>query len=290
VAPRFGITIIPSASGRSDPIAEARRAEELGFDLVAVWDHPHGENATFEAWTFMTWIAAHTSRIRIASDVLSLPFRLPALIAKMAESLDRLSGGRLILGLGAGYVDNEFAALGAPIRTPGEKIDALEEALQVIRGVWSEPVFTYDGTYYRNTEARLEPKPSRTIPIWLGAYRPRALDLTGRLADGWIPSMGYLPPPDVPAAMDRVRAAARRVGRDPDALDFAYNLSVRVGGPPADDPERQVAGEPGHVAERLAGLLALGFSVLNLSIAGDREEQLRRLADEVLPTVRQRVA
>jgi probable F420-dependent oxidoreductase len=281
------VTIIPSASERSDPIAEARRAEELGFDLVAVWDHPHGEQASFEAWTLMTWIAAHTTRIRIASDVLSLPFRLPALIAKMAETLDRLSDGRLILGLGAGYLDHEFAAYGAPVRPPAEKIEALEEALQIIRGVWTEPVFTYDGKYYRNEEARLEPKPRRSIPIWLGAYRPRALDLTGRLADGWIPSMGYLPPSEVPSAMDRVRAAAERAGRDPGALDFAYNLSVRVGGPPPQDPDRQVAGEPARVADRLAQLLGLGFTVLNLSISGDRNEQMRRLAEEVLPEVRQ---
>jgi probable F420-dependent oxidoreductase len=284
---RFGVTIIPSASGRSDPVAEARRAEELGFDLVAVWDHPHGENPSFEAWTLMTWIAAQTSRIAIASDVLSLPFRLPALIAKMAESLDRLSGGRLILGLGAGSVDQEFAAFGAPVRPPAEKIEALEEALRIIRGVWSEPVFTYDGAYYRNEEARVEPKPTRTIPIWLGAYRPRALELTGRLADGWIPSMSYLPPAEVAPAMARVRDAAERAGRNPDALDFAYNVSVRVDGPPANDPERQVAGEAGDVARRLAALIELGFSVLNLSLSGDREEQMRRLAEDVLPLVRQ---
>jgi alkanesulfonate monooxygenase SsuD/methylene tetrahydromethanopterin reductase-like flavin-dependent oxidoreductase (luciferase family) len=283
---RFGVTIIPSASGRSDPIGEARRAEELGFDLVAVWDHPHGEHPSFEAWTFMTWIAANTTRIRVASDVLSLPFRLPALIAKMAESLDRLSGERLILGLGAGGADREFAAFGAPIRPPAEKIEALEEALTVIRGVWSEPAFTYDGKYYRNEGARLEPKPAREIPVWIGAYGPRALDLTGRLGDGWVPSMTYLPPGDVPPAMARVRTAAARAGRDPDALDYAYNVGVRVGGPPAADPTRQVAGEPEEVVERLLELVDLGFGILNLFLAGRRDEQMERLATQVLPEVR----
>ncbi len=284
--PRFGVTIIPSASGRSDPIEEARRAEELGFDLVAVWDHPHGEHPSFEAWTFMTWIAARTTRISIASDVLSLPYRLPALIAKMAESLDRLSDGRLILGLGAGSSEQESAALGAPVRPPAERIEALEEAIRIIRGAWSEPVFTYDGAYYRNEEARIEPKPARTIPIWVGAYGPRALDLTGRLADGWIPSMPYLPPSEVRPSMDRVRAAAERAGRNPDVLDFAYNVPVRVGGGPPRDPARQIAGAPGEVADGLAGLLRFGFTVLNLSIAGDRAEQMRRLAEDVLPVVR----
>jgi alkanesulfonate monooxygenase SsuD/methylene tetrahydromethanopterin reductase-like flavin-dependent oxidoreductase (luciferase family) len=283
------VTIIPSASGRSDPIAEAQRAEELDFDLVAVWDHPHGEHPSFETWTFMTWVAAHTSRIAIASDVLSLPFRLPALIAKMAESLDRLSGGRLILGLGAGGSDDELAGFGAPVQPPAEKHEALEEALRIIRGVWSEPAFTYDGAYYRNEGALLEPKPERAIPIWLGAYGPRMLELTGRLADGWIPSMPYLPPARARTAMDRVRESAERAGRDPEALDYAYNVSVRVGGPPSQDPERQVAGEPDEVIEALTGLLDLGFTVLNLAIGGRRVEQMERLGTEIVPALRRLV-
>jgi alkanesulfonate monooxygenase SsuD/methylene tetrahydromethanopterin reductase-like flavin-dependent oxidoreductase (luciferase family) len=232
-------------------------------------------------------VAARTSRIAIASDVLSLPLRLPALIAKMAESLDRLSSGRLILGLGAGGSEVESAGFGAPLRPPAEQVEALEEAVHVIRGVWSEPVFTYDGAYYRNEATRLEPKPGRAIPIWLGAYGPRMLGLTGRLADGWIPSMGYLPPGEAKAAIDRVRAAAERAGRDPDALDYAYNVSVRVGGSPSADPDRVVAGEPGEVAERLAALFGLGFTVLVLMPGGRRDEQLERLGAEVQPAVRQ---
>jgi alkanesulfonate monooxygenase SsuD/methylene tetrahydromethanopterin reductase-like flavin-dependent oxidoreductase (luciferase family) len=226
----------------------------------------------------MTWIAARTSRIAIASDVLGLPFRLPALVAKMAESLDRLSGGRLVLGLGAGGSDEELAGFGAPVRSPGQQVDALEEALEIVRGVWREPAFTFDGTHHRTEGARLEPKPARPIPIWLGAYRPRMLELTGRLADGWIPSMGYLPPDAAPAAMDRVRAAAERAGRDPDAL----------GGPPAVDAGRQIAGEVDEVVDRLSALLDVGFTVLNVMAGGRRDEQLERLGREVLPAVRRR--
>ncbi|MGH2589993.1 MAG: LLM class flavin-dependent oxidoreductase [Actinomycetota bacterium] len=287
--PRFGISVIPSASGRSDPVAQAVRAEELGFDMVSIWDHPHGENPSFETWTLMTWVAARTSRIAVASDVLGLPFRLPALTAKMAESLDRLSGGRLILGIGAGGADAEFAGYGAPVRTPREKIEALEEALRVIRGVWSEPTFTFTGRHYRNDSALLEPKPARAIPIWLGTYGPRAVELTGRLADGWIPSMGYLPPALARPALQRVREAAERAGRDPDAIDYAYNASVRIGGPPAQDPDRQLAGEPEEVVEGVLELLELGFTVLNFWVGGRRDEQAERLAMEILPTVRQTI-
>jgi len=228
--PRFGVSIIPSASGRSDPVAQARRAEELGFDLVSIWDHPHGENPSFETWTLMTWIAARTTSIRVASNVLGLPFRLPALTAKMAETLDRLSDGRLIIGLGGGGDDEEFAGFGAPARTPSEKVEALEEGIAVIRGVWAESPFTYHGRHYRNEAAMLEPKPSHGIPIWLGTYGRKALELTGRVADGWIPSMGPAPPPQVKPKMKLVRRAAEHAGRDPDSLEYAYNVSVRIGG------------------------------------------------------------
>jgi len=285
-ATRFGVSIVPSASGRSDPVAEARRAEDLRFDLVSIWDHPVGDRPSFETWTLLTWIAAHTERIGLATNVLGLPFRLPALTAKMAESLDRLSGGRVILGLGGGGNDHEAAGLGAPGRTPSEKVDALEEGLDVIRGVWGRSPFSFQGEHYRNERAVVEPKPGRPIPVWLGTYGPRALELTGRLADGWIPSMPYLPPRVARAKIDVVRGAAEAAGRDPDAFDYAYNVGVRIGGPPADDPERQVAGEPDEVVERLLELTEIGFTVLNLWLGGRREEQLERFGTEVMPALR----
>jgi len=288
--PRIGISIIPSASGRSDPVAEAMHAEELGFDLVTVWDHPHGEHPSFETWTVITWIAARTSKISIASDVLGLPFRLPALTAKMAESLDRLSHGRLILGLGAGGDDAEFAGYGAPVRTPDEKVEALEEALTVIRGVWSEPAFTFEGRHYRTEGTLLEPKPSRPIPIWLGTYGPKARELTGRLGDGWIPSLGYMPLPIAKRNLDGVRAAAERAGRDPDALEYAINIGVRIGGPPRPDPDRRIGGEPDEIIEGVLEVLDAGFTVVNFFVGGRRNEQAERLATEIVPVVRQTVA
>jgi alkanesulfonate monooxygenase SsuD/methylene tetrahydromethanopterin reductase-like flavin-dependent oxidoreductase (luciferase family) len=287
---RFGVSIVPSASGRSDPVAEARRAEGLGLDQVSIWDHPHGDRPSFETWTLLTWIAARTERIGLATDVLGLPFRLPALTAKMAETLDRLSDGRVILGLGGGGSDRETAGLGAPARTPLEKVEALEEGLEVIRGVWNRSPFSFEGRHYGTDAATIEPKPERPIPIWLGTYGPKALDLTGRRADGWIPSMPYLAPRAARSRMELVRASAARAGRDPDALDYAYNVGVRIGGPPPDDPERQVAGEPEEVVERLLELTEIGFTVLNLWLGGRREEQLERLGSQVLPALRQLVA
>jgi alkanesulfonate monooxygenase SsuD/methylene tetrahydromethanopterin reductase-like flavin-dependent oxidoreductase (luciferase family) len=175
------------------------------------------------------------------------------------------------------------------VRTPSHKVDALEEGLDVIRGVWGRSPFSFEGEHYRNDDAAIEPKPGRPIPIWLGTYGPRALELTGRLADGWIPSMPYLPPRVARSKIEVVRGAAQAAGRDADAFDYAYNVGVRVGGPPADDPERQVAGEPDEIVERLLELDEIGFTVLNLWLGGRREEQLERFGTEVMPALRQLV-
>ena len=161
----FGLNVSTSAAPGADPVAQARRAEELGFDFISANDHPSGTAPTFELWTMLAWIAAATSRISVASRVLGVPYRPPAMVAKMAETLDRLSGGRLILGLGGGSGDEEMRAFGLGIRTPRDKVDGLAEALTIIRGLWTEPTFTFHGRLYRTEEAPLEPKPPHRIPL-----------------------------------------------------------------------------------------------------------------------------
>jgi probable F420-dependent oxidoreductase len=288
--PLFGLNVSTSAASGADPVGAARHAEELGFDFVSASDHLHGTEPSYETWTMLSWIAAGTSRIRVATRVLATPYRAPAVLAKMAETLDRLSGGRLILGLGGGYSDEEFRAFGLPARTPREKVDGLEEAIRILRGLWSEPGFSFDGRLYRTERAEVEPKPAHRIPIWLGTYGNRALGVTGRLADGWIPSLGFAPPERVTGMRDRVVAAARDAGRDPDDLTLAYNLTVRVDKRADPANPSVVAGPAGAVAERLAGFLALGFNALNLVLTGadphEDEEQAATLAEEVLPALR----
>ena len=133
----FGIGIPASAAPGDDPVGLAREAERLGYDFVSAADHPAGSSPSYETTTMLTWIAARTSAIKVASRVLAVPFRRPAMVAKLAASLDALSGGRLILGLGAGYSDPEIAAVGGPAQSPAAKIDGLAEAIQVIRGAWT---------------------------------------------------------------------------------------------------------------------------------------------------------
>jgi alkanesulfonate monooxygenase SsuD/methylene tetrahydromethanopterin reductase-like flavin-dependent oxidoreductase (luciferase family) len=187
----IGLSVSTAATPGADPVAAAREAEDLGFDFVSASDHLHGRQPTWETWTMLSWIAAATSHIKVATRVLGVPYRPPAVLAKMAETFDRLSDGRLILGLGGGAVDEEFRAFGFPVRSPRDKVDGLEEAIRIARGLWSRPGFTFEGRLYRTDGADLEPKPERRIPIWLGTYGNRALALTGRLVDGWIPSLGY---------------------------------------------------------------------------------------------------
>ena len=282
----IGLNVSTAATPGADPVAAARRAEELGFDLVSASDHLHGRQPTFEPWTMLSWIAAATSRVLVATRVLGVPYRHPAVVAKMAESFDRLSGGRLVLGLGGGAVDEEFRAFGLGVRSPRDKVDGLEEAIRIARGMWSRPGFSFEGRLYHTDGAELEPKPTHRIPIWLGTYGDRALALTGRLADGWIPSLAYAPPERVVVLRGRVLAAAEAAGRDPAEVTCAYNVGVRVDERAGAGPSA-VAGAPDAVTERLLGFLRLGFTALNLIPVGPGEpEQVERLAREVVPALR----
>ncbi|MEU0558187.1 LLM class flavin-dependent oxidoreductase [Dactylosporangium sp. NPDC006015] len=267
---RVGVDV--PASTAVDPVAAARAAEALGYDFVSTSDHPSGTDPSHESWTMLAWMAAHTERIGVMPRVLGVPYRRPAMVAKMAETLDRLSGGRLILGLGGGSSDEEFRAFGIDVPSPRDKVDGLAEAIEIIRGLWTGPATTYTGRIHHVAAAPMEPKPDHRIPIWLGTFGPRALDVTGRLADGWMPSLGYASLEALPAMRDRVLAAAERAGRSPEDITCALNVEVRAG----DD-----------TADRLRALVAMGFTVLNLKVPGPgRDEQVERLALEVLPQLR----
>jgi alkanesulfonate monooxygenase SsuD/methylene tetrahydromethanopterin reductase-like flavin-dependent oxidoreductase (luciferase family) len=283
---QFGINIPTSTAPGADPVAAAVRAEQLGFDFVSSSDHPGASSPNNETWTMLCFIAAATSRIRLATRVLGVPHRNPAMLAKMAETLDRLSGGRLILGLGGGSGDDEHRALGLGVRSPKDKTDGLEEAITIIRGLWSERPFTFNGRLYSTDAAELEPKPAHRIPIWLGTFAPRALAVTGRLADGWIPSLGYAPPDEAVVMRERVLEAARKAGRDLSEITCAYNVEVRVDGEASGDPA-VLSGPPEALVERLSGFAAAGFSAFNFMLSGpDADEQAECLATEVVPALR----
>jgi len=282
----LGVNVSTSAAPGADPVADARTAEDLGFDFVSASDHPGSARPSYETWTLLAWIAAATSRVSVLPRVLGVPFRAPALVAKAAESLDRLSGGRLLLGLGAGGDDTEFRALGLLVRTPAEKVRGLEEAVLIVKGLWSEPSLTHHGTIHHTEDARLEPKPAHRIPIWLGTFGERALEVTGRVADGWIPSRGYVPDEALPAMRARVTAAAERAGRDPASITCALNTQVTVDDRDGRHPD-QFTGPPAKIVDSVRRYAELGFTAFNFIPAGeDPAGQVSRLAAEVLPALR----
>jgi len=188
--------------------------------------------------------------------------------------------------LGAGASDDEFRAFGLGVRPPRDKVDGLAEAVRIIRGVWTQASFTFGGRLYQTDAAELTPKPDRRIPIWLGTFGNRALDVTGRLADGWIPSLGHVSLEQVKVMRGRMLRAAHAGGRDPAEITCALNLQIRLEDRPGTDPEK-VSGPPDAVAERLLEFAGMGFSALNLITAGPGEDKQReRIAREVIPAVR----
>jgi alkanesulfonate monooxygenase SsuD/methylene tetrahydromethanopterin reductase-like flavin-dependent oxidoreductase (luciferase family) len=185
----FGVFLIPDAEDIDHTFRRAVAAEGLGLDLIGIQDHPY-QRRFLDTLSLLAFIAARTERIRLTPDVANLPLRPPAVLAKSAASIDLLSGGRVELGLGAGGFWDAIAAMGGPRRSAGQSVDALAEAIAVIRLMWSgERVVSFAGEHYRLNGLKPGPPPTHPIGIWLGAYGPRMARLTGRLADGWLPSV-----------------------------------------------------------------------------------------------------
>lgn len=193
----FGVFLTPTAERAGLVLELAQLAEVSALDLVAIQDHPY-QQAYLDTWTLLSAIGARTSTIKLAPDVASLPLRPPVVLAKSAASLDLITGGRVELGLGAGAFWDAIVAAGGPRRTPGEAVDALVEAIEIIRGMWRGGSLTYAGKHYQVKGLHAGPTPAHDIPIWLGAYQPRMLTVTGRRADAWVPSLGYASPDQLP--------------------------------------------------------------------------------------------
>src|SRR4051794_20291043 len=191
--PLFGIFPTPNAADRDQIVEQVLTAERAGLDLVGIQDHPY-QRRFLDTWSLIAFLAARTERIRFFPDVANLPLRPPAVMANTAASIDLLSNGRFELGLGAGAFWEGIGAMGGPVRSGPESVDALEEAIEVIRLLWSsERSVSYSGKHYRLDGVHPGPQPAHPIGIWLGAYGPRMMRVVGRLADGWIPSLPRMP-------------------------------------------------------------------------------------------------
>jgi alkanesulfonate monooxygenase SsuD/methylene tetrahydromethanopterin reductase-like flavin-dependent oxidoreductase (luciferase family) len=283
----FGTSVAPLA----DPPDFAKRvsvaADSAGLDLVGIQDHPY-QRRFLDTWTLISTLVPVTGRIRYFPDVACLPLRLPAMLAKAAASLDVLSGGRVEMGLGSGFFWEAIEAMGGPRRSPGEAVRSVEEAIQVMRLVWSEErSVRFDGEIYTLKGLKPGPHPAHEIGIWVGAGGPRMLDLIGRLADGWVPSMGWATPDRLPEMHRRIDEGAARAGRDPDEIRRVYNISGIIG----EEGEGLLDGSASRWIEELSRfVLELGMDPCIYWPAEDHVRQVELFASEVVPAVREAVA
>jgi alkanesulfonate monooxygenase SsuD/methylene tetrahydromethanopterin reductase-like flavin-dependent oxidoreductase (luciferase family) len=268
---RFGAFITPNAIDAEQILALARLADREHLDLVTFQDHPY-QGRFLDAWMLLSVVVGQTENIRVAPNVANLPLRLPVILARSVASLDILSGGRVDLGLGAGAFWDRIEGVGGPRRAPGESVDALSEAIEVIRALWGagDEQVTFDGEHYRVSGADAGPPPAHRAEIWLGAYKPRMLRLTGRKADGWLPSAGGAPPDKLGEMTKVIDDAAQEAGRDPCEIRRLYNID--------DSFDARQLAELAHDH---------GISTFILSV--NDAPGLQRFAAEVAPMVRELV-
>jgi alkanesulfonate monooxygenase SsuD/methylene tetrahydromethanopterin reductase-like flavin-dependent oxidoreductase (luciferase family) len=292
---RFGISIVPATESLQQSRELVRAADEAGLDLVGIQDHPY-QGHFLDTWSLIPILIAETERISFFTDVANLPLRLPAVMAKAAASLDVLSGGRFELGLGAGAFPDVIASIGGPRRTPGESVEALDEAIDLIRLMWSgERRVSFAGKHYQLDGARPGPQPAHPIGIWVGAFRPRMIRLVGRKADGWLPSLGVLSREEMRAGNEQIDAAADKAGRDPRSIRRVLNVQglIGEGAAPARSslPVGYLAGEPlagppGWWVETIAGFRDDGFDTVVFWPVETTPDQVELLAGEVIPQLR----
>ncbi|WP_101523195.1 LLM class flavin-dependent oxidoreductase [Nocardioides houyundeii] len=285
----FGTFVTPTNQPVHHAVEQAIVADRAGLDLVTFQDHPYV--AKFhDTWTLIAYAAARTERIHLSANVTNLPLRPPAVLARSVATADLLSGGRVELGIGAGAFWDGVEAMGGPRRTAGESIAALEEAVTIIRGIWDTDQpggLSVTGTHYSVSGAKRGPAPAHHPGIWIGAYKPRMLDLTGRVADGWLPSLPYLPggAADLTAMNKHIDEGVESAGRDPRAVRRFLNIS----GAFARTSTGVLQGPPEQWVEELTDI-ALTYGTSGFILPSDDTATTELFAAEVAPAVRREVA
>ena len=231
----FGVSLAPSAS-ELDVIFSAAEAADRGLDLIGVQDHPY-QRRFVDTMLLLTAITQRTETLRVFPDVACLPLRPPATLAKEAASIDIMGRGRFELGLGAGAFWDAIAGMGGPRRSPGEALAALEEAVAVIRLMWSgDRDLRFEGDHYPISGIHSGPTPVHDIEIWFGVYGPKACRLLGRVADGWIPSLGRSSLEELDSRHEIIDEAATEAGRDPAAIRRLLNIGGTITNGPSSGP------------------------------------------------------
>lgn len=277
----FAAFITPSAGAVERTVQLAILSETVGFDIVAVQDHPY-QDRFLDCWTLLTWIAARTERVLVMSSVLNLAIRSPAMVAKEAASLERLSGGRLELGLGAGYFWDRISAM-APRRTRGQAVDAFAEAIAIVGGVWNvdeHSPLTVDGAYHRVEGLDRGPAPVRPIPIWIGADKPRMIAIAAAEADGVVISGVRTPGPSLREVNRQIDEAAIVAGRDPGSIRRSFGIRGEF----SSRSRGFLQGPPRQWVEELLSLVVENGITTPMLVCDDAAT-IERFAGEVIPAL-----
>jgi len=282
----FGASVEPLADPPDWAARIAKAADRAGLNLVGIQDHPY-QRRFLDTWTLISTLVPVTERVRFFPDVANLPLRPPAMLATAAASLDVLSGGRIEMGLGAGAFWDAIEAMDGPRRSPGEAVRSIEEAIKVMRLVWSEKKsLRFDGELYSLKGMRPGPHPAHPIGIWIGAGGPRMLKLVGRFADGWVPSLFWALPERLPELHGRIDAGAAEAGRQPEEIKRVYNLSGNIGA----DGDDLLEGSVSKWVEQLTRfVLEFGMDTFIYWPSDDHIRQIEVFASEVAPAVREAV-
>jgi alkanesulfonate monooxygenase SsuD/methylene tetrahydromethanopterin reductase-like flavin-dependent oxidoreductase (luciferase family) len=287
--PSFGISVTPYAETYPQIVEQVMAAERSGFDLVGIQDHPY-QRRFLDTLALIGDLLARTSRLRFFPDVASLPMRPPTMLAKAAASVDVMSGGRFELGIGAGNFWDAVEGMGGRRRQPGERGAALEEAIDIIRvalDVGTERgVVRGAGPFYPVPGYPAGPPPAHRVEIWVGAMAPRALDLIGRKADGWIPGGGVSRIDEFASLAARIDDAAAAADRNPRAIRRIVNVAGRItegalGEGPLDGPV-------GLWIDKLTGwAVDLRIDAFIVWPPDTGTSTIEQLAAEVVPAVRE---
>lgn len=279
---RFGSFLTPRNQSPQTVVDLARRSEQAGLDLVTFQDHPY-QPRFLDTWTLLSWVAARTETIHLSGNVLDLPLRPPAVLARAAASLDLLSGGRLVLALGAGAFWDAIEAMGGRRLSSGQSVEALSEAIDIIRGIWDTEErrpLKVEGIY-RVSGAKRGPAPAHDIPIWVGAYKPRMLRLTGAKADGWLPSLGYIQLNELARGNRIIDEAAQHAGREPRQIRRLLNIM--------DGGSDFFTGSPVQWVDQLLELV-LEDGISTFILGSDDPRMLDAFGQELAPALREAAA
>jgi len=280
---KFGLdlTIWPWEYRSFEEIAElAHLAEEYGLDSLWMSDHlmyTTPDKGSLDAFTALAAVAAKTRNITLGTKVVCAPFRHPGLLAKMGATLDVISGGRFVLGIGAGWYRREFEAFGFPFE---KRVERLREVVEIVKMFWTQPVANYEGKFHRISEAESLPKPLQKPhpPIWIGSEGPRMLRLTAELGDGWITTGQSVE--RYRSKWDWIKQHARKMGRNPGDIEAAYYAYASL----AASSEKAWKYAEGLILPERRRALGPSLSLSDLRdicIVGDPDEWISRIEEYV---------